>query len=619
LGRHISSNIELLDVAAAGSAAVARALLRAGAAPNRRCDARGGSTPLGLASAAGHLQCVQELLAADAAPDRADAKGWTPLALAVAAGAAAAASFLAAVVTEIYLCNPCSCQTLRRNIETQRPRPGHLGVAQLLISHGADVEQPLGAERQTALMVAVQARGSGSASSLRAVHALLAARADVLAAERSGRTALHHAAVRGHVGLVALLLEAGAIVDAPDAAGVGPLSLAAEAGHGAICAQLHRKSMGQRGAVLDRRVAVDQGDSAHGRTPLMAAAERGHGAAVTRLLNARCAVDLMDRERAFSVIRTPSPPFFGGDRSFPYVTQACGPGHGFELGHALAGDGRTALRRATAARELQTVRLLLEAGASVDLAGPHCRPPLHLACWQGAGALVEQLLRAGADDTLKVDGLSPMDCAHAGGQPALAQLLTRHHEVRAQQFLSPRSRFSLRARLAAFPRRPPAAPTQCGLPFLTTHAASCVFTLQRKTAELQFSAKIYHDPASLRAALAGQEAHEERAEGWVRWGDQQHDEQRGASLEQLATEWDGVPANTGEAAAAEDTCACPTVAVVGWLSYPGEATSSAFALRLLSFFRPLRAVVLRHTLIHTMHSSVSKTAATLNEQNAPPN
>eukprot|EP01047_Picozoa_sp_COSAG01_P001348 COSAG01_NODE_30_length_36127_cov_41.433234_22_plen_192_part_00 len=39
----------------------------------------------------------------------------------VARGATSVASFLAAVLTEIYLCNVCSCH---ENIETQRPWPG---------------------------------------------------------------------------------------------------------------------------------------------------------------------------------------------------------------------------------------------------------------------------------------------------------------------------------------------------------------------------------------------------------------------------------------------------------------------------------------------------------------
>jgi hypothetical protein len=48
------------------------------------------------------------------------------LAWGVTPRAAAVASFLAAVLTKIYLCDVCSC---RRNIETQRPRPGTVGGA----------------------------------------------------------------------------------------------------------------------------------------------------------------------------------------------------------------------------------------------------------------------------------------------------------------------------------------------------------------------------------------------------------------------------------------------------------------------------------------------------------
>jgi hypothetical protein len=58
-----------------------------------------------------------------AAADAADEWHHAGRAAGQAAGAAAVASFLAAVLTDIYLCDVCSCQNFR-NIETQRPRPG---------------------------------------------------------------------------------------------------------------------------------------------------------------------------------------------------------------------------------------------------------------------------------------------------------------------------------------------------------------------------------------------------------------------------------------------------------------------------------------------------------------
>eukprot|EP01047_Picozoa_sp_COSAG01_P048504 COSAG01_NODE_4732_length_4777_cov_1.971624_4_plen_203_part_00 len=49
-----------------------------------------------------------------------------PAAVGGGGGAVAAASFLTAVLTEIYPCNVCSCHG---NVETQRPRPGGGGGA----------------------------------------------------------------------------------------------------------------------------------------------------------------------------------------------------------------------------------------------------------------------------------------------------------------------------------------------------------------------------------------------------------------------------------------------------------------------------------------------------------
>jgi hypothetical protein len=64
------------------------------------------------------------VVAAVAGGRRAAAVQRVEAALARAGGAAAVASFSAAVLTEIYLCNVCSCP---RNIETPRPRPGERG------------------------------------------------------------------------------------------------------------------------------------------------------------------------------------------------------------------------------------------------------------------------------------------------------------------------------------------------------------------------------------------------------------------------------------------------------------------------------------------------------------
>lgn len=121
---------------------------------------------------------------------------------------------------------------------------------------------PLG---RTALMRAVRAGG------LAEVSAALGG-ADVNAADVDGETALHHAARRGEVEVVRLLVAAGARVDARNRYACTPLHVAARA-NGAEVVQ----------ALLDGGAAVATADI-FGATALHVAAEAGRGESVSRLL-----------------------------------------------------------------------------------------------------------------------------------------------------------------------------------------------------------------------------------------------------------------------------------------------------------------------------------------------
>ena len=60
-------------------------------------------------------------------------------------------------------------------------------------------------------------------------------------------------------------------------------------------------------------------------------------------------------------------------------------------------DGMTALHWTTLHDDLETARLLVEAGADVTVTNRYAVTPLTLACTNGNGPLVELLLEAGAD------------------------------------------------------------------------------------------------------------------------------------------------------------------------------------------------------------------------------
>jgi ankyrin repeat protein len=90
-------------------------------------------------------------------------------------------------------------------------------------------------------------------------------------------------------------------------------------------------------------------------------------------------------------------------------------------------DGMTALHWATYHDDLETVELLLRAGATVNATNRYGVTPLSLACTVGNGAMVERLLKAGADpNTSLPGGETPlMTAARTGTLASVKVLLSR--------------------------------------------------------------------------------------------------------------------------------------------------------------------------------------------------
>ncbi|GAA4415457.1 ankyrin repeat domain-containing protein [Quisquiliibacterium transsilvanicum] len=278
----------------------ARALVETGANPNPQDDL--GRTPLQLALSTGRIACAEALLQAGADPDAPARDGHTCLDLAVADGDEARVRFL--------------------------------------LAHGAraDARNPGG---RTALQ---RAAAEGREGLLRQ---LLDAGADPRLSDDDGCIALHHAARRGQLPVLELLLTLPAAdADARNADGLGPLHLAAAAGHTAAV-----------GYLLAHHAAPDPRD-ADGWTPLHLAALGGHADTARALLGAGAAPD----------------PLSDLPETRPLIVAA-------ELGHAelarvligagAAIEGGTAhkpapLEAALRFRQLNTARALLRAGARVD-------------------------------------------------------------------------------------------------------------------------------------------------------------------------------------------------------------------------------------------------------------
>lgn len=118
----------LYNASIAGNTAIVRALLKAGADPNRQGDGQSADTPLCGAATWGHRACVQALLDAGADPNRPDGDGTVPLRVAVEEmDGEMVASLLAAGA------DPNHGALLVLAAEC-----GSLGIVQALLAHGAD-------------------------------------------------------------------------------------------------------------------------------------------------------------------------------------------------------------------------------------------------------------------------------------------------------------------------------------------------------------------------------------------------------------------------------------------------------------------------------------------------
>ena len=179
---------------------------------------------------------------------------------------------------------------------------------------------------------------------------LLMRRARIDAADKSGRTALAHAAANGRVAVVRLLVSAGANVNCRDYHRMTPLMLAAaEDQHAVIDLLVETPGM--------QLEAVDDG----GRTALIWACSCGHAAAAEALLVARCRANTRDAE------------------------------------------GKTALMAAVSGGYVSIVSMLILSKADLDVTDGHGSTALALASAMGQTEIIDLLLGQGADCTTRDD------------------------------------------------------------------------------------------------------------------------------------------------------------------------------------------------------------------------
>ena len=228
------------------------------------------------------------------------------------------------------------------------------------------------AERDVPLVDAV--KGADTA----AVRALLEQQVDVNVAEVDGTTALHWAAYQGDLEVAQLLLQAGAIADAPNRYAVTPLALACGRGNAPIVEAL-------LDAGADANTTLPEGE-----TVLMAAARSGN-VDVLRLLLAR----------------------------------------GAEVSATESWRGQTALMWAAAENHPAAVHTLIELGAQVDERSTAGWTALLFAVRAGETEAVRALLQAGADvnDTIRPPASDEEPARRRGpsGTSALVIAVTNAH------------------------------------------------------------------------------------------------------------------------------------------------------------------------------------------------
>ena len=87
-------------------------------------------------------------------------------------------------------------------------------------------------------------------------------------------------------------------------------------------------------------------------------------------------------------------------------------------------DGATPLYKACQdGGKPEVARMLIKAGAQVNRTDPSGMTPLWLACHLGRADLVEVLLEAGADPSLRVQGWSPLDLSRREGHEQIVKML----------------------------------------------------------------------------------------------------------------------------------------------------------------------------------------------------
>ena len=397
-----------------GDPEIVRLLVNTGAEVNAAAGF-GGSTALHEAVAQGNSEIVQILVEAGADIEAEGFMDQTPLSLAAEEG-----------VTEIM---------------------------QILLGQGADNGTQEGEDKQAPAIGSEALFNVIEKGDVETVRLLVEAGADVNAAEGfGGNTPLHEAVENGNAEIVQILVDAGADIEAEGFMGRTPLGLAAEEGATEILQILlgqgadngtpegedkQSPAIGsealftaiKKGDVETVRLLVEAGADVNaaegfgGNTPLHEAVEEGNAEIVQILVDAGA-----DIEAEGFMGQTPLG--LAAEEGATEIMQIL-LGQGADNGTPEGEDKQTpvigseALFTAIEKGDVETVRLLVEAGTDVNAAeGFGGNTPLHEAVEEGNTEIVQILVDAGADiEAEGFMGRTPLSLAAEEGATEIMRIL----------------------------------------------------------------------------------------------------------------------------------------------------------------------------------------------------
>jgi ankyrin repeat protein len=259
------------------------------------------------------------------------------------------------------------------------------------------------------------------------IRALLKKKVDVNATEGDGSTALHWASYRDDLDSADLLIRAGAKVNVANDLGATPLWAACQNGSSTMAARLLKAGANPNLALLA------------GETPLMVAARGGYAAVVEQLLAKDANVGARGARGQTALMWAVSQKHpdvvkvllaHGADvtaRSEVWSEMMAVPPHGY-LGYnkQIAHGGETALMFAARVGDLDSAKLLVDAGANVNDADAWGVSATTLAAHSDYRELVEFLLEKGADPNAAGCGFTALHEAIMRRDEKMASALLDH-------------------------------------------------------------------------------------------------------------------------------------------------------------------------------------------------